>query len=391
MSYPLVRLDECTRIVSGATPSTSKKEYWGGHIRWVTPADLSNLDGPFISETPRTLTEAGLASCAAELLPAYSVLFSSRAPIGHVAINTEPMATNQGFKSFVPLPSHLNAQYLYHWLRANRAYLESQGNGATFKEVSKAVVARIEIPLPPLDEQRRIAAILDQADDLRRKRRDALTYVQKLNHSLFYQMFGDPVSNPKDWSQCSFADLCERLAVGIVVRPASYYVETGIPAIRGLNIKQAGIDLTDCVYISAQTNERLSSSRIWQDDVVIVRSGRPGLAAVVPEKLNGVNSVDVIIATPKKNRARPKFLRDFINSSGGRKIVLSESRGQVQQHFNVGSLSKAAMYAPPLRLQAEYEEKLRLIGQHYECLKQALETAETLFASLQHRAFRGEL
>jgi len=145
--WPTVRLEDCTEIVSGATPSTSESAYWDGDVCWATPKDLSELDGAYISDTPRKITRSGLQSCAATVLPRDSVLFSSRAPIGHVAINTVPMATNQGFKSFVPNRERVHAKFLYHWLRRNRPYLESLGNGATFKEVSKADLAPgIRIP-----------------------------------------------------------------------------------------------------------------------------------------------------------------------------------------------------------------------------------------------------
>ena len=236
MTYPLVRLDKCARIVSGATPSTSKTEYWNGDIRWVTPADLGNLDSPFISETPRTITKAGLADCAAEILPAYSVLFSSRAPIGHVAINTEPMATNQGFKSFVPIPNRLDTAYLYHWLRANRSFLESQGNGATFKEVSKSVVARIEIPLPPIVDQRRIAAILAQADDLRRKRREALNRLRNYPTAILKENRAAAGKANRN-ATCQLGDLVrddDRINYG-VVQPGPE-VDDGIPLIRVENV-----------------------------------------------------------------------------------------------------------------------------------------------------------
>jgi len=197
--WPTVKLADCAEIVSGATPSTSESAYWDGDICWATPKDLSELEGAYISDTPRKITQKGLESCAATVLPADSVLFSSRAPIGHVAINTIPMATNQGFKSFVPDRDRIHAKFLYHWLRRNRPYLESLGNGATFKEVSKAVVSRIEIPLPSLAEQRRIAEILDKADALRAKRRAALAQLDTLAQSIFLDIFGDPATNPKGW------------------------------------------------------------------------------------------------------------------------------------------------------------------------------------------------
>jgi len=209
--WPTVRLEECTEIVSGATPSTSESAYWDGDICWATPKDLSELDSAYISDTPRKITRSGLQSCAATVLPPESVLFSSRAPIGHVAINTVPMATNQGFKSFVPKRERVHAKFLYHWLRRNRPYLESLGNGATFKEVSKAVVAQIEIALPPLPEQRRIAEILDKADALRAKRRASLAQLETLTQSIFLDMFGDPATNPKGWPVKRIDDITECL------------------------------------------------------------------------------------------------------------------------------------------------------------------------------------
>lgn len=190
-------LAECCEIISGATPKTGVASYWDGDIDWVTPADLSDLDGPFIDETPRKITKAGLASCSATVLPVGAVLLSSRAPIGHVAIALRPMATNQGFKSLIPRAEVVDPKYLYHWLRTNKSHLQSLGNGATFKELSKAAVARIEIPVPDLGEQRRIAAILDQADLLRAQRRQALAHIDDLIQSIFLDMFGDPMTNPR--------------------------------------------------------------------------------------------------------------------------------------------------------------------------------------------------
>ncbi|MFN7172635.1 MAG: restriction endonuclease subunit S [Fimbriimonadaceae bacterium] len=162
MTWSVVPIGTAARVVSGATPSTSCPEYWGGSICWATPKDISELNGSkFLDDTPRKLTEAGLRSCSAEVLPPNSVLFSSRAPIGLVAINRVPTATNQGFKSFVPDPSKLDTGYLFHWLRAHRAQIERMGVGATFSEVSKAIVSRIEIPLPPIEVQREIVKVLD--------------------------------------------------------------------------------------------------------------------------------------------------------------------------------------------------------------------------------------
>ena len=153
-------LGDIAEIVSGATPKTAVDEYWNGAVHWATPKDLSKLDGAFIESTLRTISVAGLKSCAATVLPAHSVMLSSRAPIGLVAINTVPMATNQGFKSLIPDRTRVGSKFLYWWLRCHRPQLEAIGNGATFKEISKRIVAAVRIDLPPIVEQRRIASML---------------------------------------------------------------------------------------------------------------------------------------------------------------------------------------------------------------------------------------
>lgn len=242
VAWPKVPIKAVARVVGGSTPKSGVDEFWGGEIPWATPKDLSDLDGKFIDDTPRKISQSGLNSCSSELLPPNSVLFSSRAPIGHVAINTVPMATNQGFKSFVP-NAEIDASYLYWWLKSHRSDLERLGNGATFKEVSKAVVERIEIPLPPLEEQKRIAAILDQADDIRRKRQHAIDRLNQLGQAIFYEMFGS--ADRAGWSKITLAQLCE-IQVGFPFKSSDYAeVDGAIRLCRGANILPGKIEWSD--------------------------------------------------------------------------------------------------------------------------------------------------
>lgn len=191
-------LGKCCYVISGATPRRDVSEYWGGGIPWVTPKDISKLDGQIIENTPEDISEKGYKSCSSTILPEGSVLFSSRAPIGLVALTGRPMCTNQGFKSLVPKEG-LNSKYLYHCMKWVAPKLKALGNGATFKEVSKEVVSRFEIPFPPLSEQKRIAAILDKADAIRRKRQQAIKLADDFLRATFLDMFGDPVTNSKRW------------------------------------------------------------------------------------------------------------------------------------------------------------------------------------------------
>ena len=189
-----VALGECCKIISGSTPSRRIDEYWNGHIHWFTPKDLSKLKSKYIHGAPEKITNKGLSSCSATMLPAYSLLLSSRAPIGHIAISTIESCTNQGFKSLVP-SKDVDIEYLYYAIKKIVPQLKDLGNGATFKEISKTTLAKVKIPLPPLDEQKKIAAILDAADALRQKDQQLIDKYNALSQSLFLDMFGDPVTN----------------------------------------------------------------------------------------------------------------------------------------------------------------------------------------------------
>ena len=169
MHWPIKRIGEVCDIVSGATPKTERPEFWGGGIPWATPKDLSELDGWSHDHTARTLTGEGLASCSAVVIPEESVLLSSRAPIGLVAVAGMPMCTNQGFKNLVCGPD-IDPWYLFGWCRIRTTYLQSLGRGATFKEISKRIVESIELPLPPMQRQRRFRSRLMNLTSVHRAR-----------------------------------------------------------------------------------------------------------------------------------------------------------------------------------------------------------------------------
>ena len=169
MQWPVKRIGEVCDVVSGATPKTEHPEFWGGGIPWATPKDLSELDGWSLDRTARTLTGEGLTSCSAAMVPEGSVLLSSRAPIGLVAVAGVPMCTNQGFKNLVCGPD-VDPWYLFGWCKIRTTYLQSLGRGATFREISKRIVGSIELPLPPMQRQRRFRSRLMNLTSIHRAR-----------------------------------------------------------------------------------------------------------------------------------------------------------------------------------------------------------------------------
>ena len=169
-------------IVGGATPSTKKPEnYEGGTIPWITPKDLSGFSGRYISHGERNITEKGLKSCSAQMMPKHSVLFSSRAPIGYVAISNCEVCTNQGFKSIVP-SENTDYLFLYYLLQYKKKDIENLGSGTTFKEVSANTMKGVEVRVPAeKSEQEKIASVLSAIDD-------KIEENQKINDNLEQQM-----------------------------------------------------------------------------------------------------------------------------------------------------------------------------------------------------------
>lgn len=387
-------LGACCEIVSGATPSTGKPQFWDGDIAWATPRDLSRLKSKFISTTERRITRAGLESCAASVLPPDSVLFSSRAPIGHVAINTLPMATNQGFKSFVPNANEVDPHFLYHWLRSRRPYLESLGNGATFKEVSKAVVSRVEISLPPLAEQRRIAGVLDRADAIRRKRKAAIRLTDDLLRSTFLEMFGDPGTNPKNWP----------------VKPLRALIET--PLRNGLSPASGGAVDALVLTLSAITRGRFEASAVktgtfavepWDDvrvderDFLICRGNGNvslvGSAAFPGESMKNVVFPDTMIAARvDQSRVLPAFLSTIWKSGLVRRQIEAGARttnGTFK--INQGVVESISIVCPPISKQQAFADVEARISRNAVEQQEALRAADTLFDALVVRAFSGSL
>jgi len=291
--------------------------------------------------------------------------------------------------------SKVDPRYLYHWFNSPDTQSDARNCGRQTTNISNMDIGRclaLKIPVPPLPEQRRITAILDKADALRAKRSEAIAKLDQLLQSVFLEMFGDPVTNPKQWPVATVGNCCEKVTVGIVVRPASYYVESGVPAIRSLNIGVNRIVGDDFVYFSEKDNfGPLKKTMLRTGDVVAVRSGQPGKAAVISPEFDGANAIDVLIARTERSVLLPEFLAYFMNSSAGKKLVLKEQRGQVQKHLNVKQLSEAEIPLPPLKEQKRFIIFARAAGELEKNLKAASSKFDALFAGIQSRTFSGAL
>ncbi|WP_441370357.1 restriction endonuclease subunit S [Acinetobacter lwoffii] len=394
MSYPKMKLGDCTEIFSGSTPRTNNPDFWDGDIIWVTPKDLSKLKSKFISKTESKITQLGFDSCSTKLLPENSVLFSSRAPIGHVAINTVPMCTNQGFKSFVPKSNLLDAQYLYYWLKANKEYLQDLGVGATFKEISKTVIANVEIPLPPINEQRRIASILDKADELRQKRQQAIEKLDQLLQATFIDMFGDPVSNPKGFKVAKLAEQVDLIQIGPFGTQLHQedYIENGIPLINPSHIKNGKIIPNDKLTVSKSKHEELTQYHLRLNDVLLGRRGEMGRCAVVTEKEVGwLCGTGSLFIRPNREKINPFFLELLLSSDSIKKYLENVSQGQTMANLNKSIVGAIPLILPSIEIQNKFFIISEKIDKMKSEFKNAKNRANNLFESLQNQAFSGNL
>ena len=160
-----LKIEDFCEVIGGGTPSTKEDSYYGGEISWITPRDLTNYKKRFILRGERNITELGLKNSSARILPKNSILLTSRAPIGYLAIAEKEVCTNQGFKSLVINPEKADYNFVYYLIKSNVERIKGLGTGTTFAEISGSVVKNLKFSLPDLPTQTAIAEILSSLDD----------------------------------------------------------------------------------------------------------------------------------------------------------------------------------------------------------------------------------
>ena len=395
MSWGLVKLKNCCKVVGGATPKRNIEEYWdSSDIPWVTPKDISKLDSPILNDAPEYISSKGFEACSTYLLPKGSVLFTSRAPIGNVAIAGRDMCTNQGFKSLVP-SEHVDATYLYYCMLANASKIDALGNGATFKEVPKKTVEEFEIPLPypddpekSLKEQKRIAAILDKADGIRRKRKQAIQLADDFLRSVFLDMFGDPVTNPKGWEVGTIRDLIIEAKYGSSGKADPQNGK--YPILRMGNLTYSGkMDYTNLKYIDVSDKEK---------EKYVARKGDLLFNRTNSRELVGKTAVfdsneDMIIAgylirVRSNEKSNTHYISGYLNSSHGKSTLLHMCKSIVgMANINAQELQDISIMKPPVTLQNNYRDICSEVEIKLSSFSESEEKLSTLFDSLSQRAF----
>ena len=370
--------DVCT-IVSGTTPKSSCPEYWDGNINWVTPAEL-NDDSDVIYESQRKITEQAVRDSSLKPFPAGTVLLSSRAPIGKVAIAGVEMYCNQGFKNLI-CSNRIYNRYLYHFLKNSTKYLNSLGRGATFKEVSKSIVENIEIPLPPLDEQRRIVAVLDKVSDLIAKRWEQLDKLDELVKARFVEMFGDFKLNTKKWPIVLFDEIA-MIDGNMTTDYKKYanYPHIGIDSIE----KETGALKG---YRTVAEDGVISGKYVFTPKHIIYSKIRPNLNKVALPDFEGVCSADAYPILPIEGKCNRIFLAYDMRSHFFLDYILQFCNRTNLPKVNRKEVAGFRTPLPPVNLQDEFADFVMQTENSKLTIQQSLDKLEVLKKALMQQYF----
>jgi len=366
-------------------------------IRYI---DLSSVNNKTkLIEGSQSVSAAEAPSRARQLVCNGDILVSTVRPnlngVARVPEALDGATASTGF-CVLRTGSRVDAAYLFHWVKAPAFVTEMirLATGQSYPAVSDRIIFDSEIPLPPLDEQRRIAAILDQADDLRRKRREAMRQIDFLTLAIFEDMFGDPVANSRKWTTQQLKDLTLKIGSGSTPTGGeAAYESTGTPLIRSMNVHDGRFKHDGLAFINQLQAAKLDNVVVHAQDVLLNITGA-SVARVcrTPHSLHGARvNQHVAIIRPIRTLL-PRFLESaLLHPKAKTKLLNIGSSGATREAITKAQILQYDMIVPPLEDQLEFERRAMGAEVLADCLLKQSHLFNAAFASLQHRAFNGEL
>lgn len=286
------------------------------------------------------------------------------------------------------IESEIDTKYLGKFLQSKFDYLRERCTGATIPHISKAVLCSLKIPLPPLPEQQRIAAILDAADALRKKTQQLIDSYDELAQSVFLDMFGDPVKNEKGWEKRKLGTITEISSGSTPSRRNDSYFEGNIPWIKTTELR--GNQINDSLEKISKEALRNTSCRLYPAGTILIAMYGQGVTRGKVGVL-GIEAAtnQACAALPPSNRMDFNYLFYYLKFSY--EDLRNLGRGGNQPNLNIGLVKAFEVLSPPLSLQTQFAQKIELIEKQKELAKQSLRESEDLFQSLLQKAFKGEL
>ena len=362
MKWKQVVIEELGVISSGGTPSTGNPAYWNGEIGWITPKDLSNYEFRYISKGERDISEEGLINSNAKIIKRNSVLLSSRAPIGYLAIAETELTTNQGFKNITP-NEKCDSVFLFYCLKNNVEYLKSLGVGATYPELSATRLRDVKLFIPPIATQRKISAILSAYDDLIENN---LKRIKLLEEKAFLNY--KKVMKNELLVEGKIGNLAE-VKSGFAFK-SNIWSEEGFPVIKIKNIGNNDIDLIHCSFVPENVAALASNFKLNTGDLLIGMTGYVGKIGMMP-KTNTAYYLNqrVGIFKPKVKNAEI-FLFCFFNEPSSKKTVESLASGTAQPNISGSQIERIKMFYPVFEIVEKFGDSIKCLFELIWNLKQ---------------------
>ena len=357
MKHSLVRLGDICTVVSGSTPKSGISDYWDGDVVWITPAELTE-DSYIINDSVRHITQKAVQETSLKPFPAGTVILSSRAPIGKTAIAGREMYCNQGFKNLI-CSSRVNNKYLYFFLSCKTEYLNSLGRGATFKEISKTIVENIEIPLPGIPEQKRIATEFEHIQGLEQGFQKQVSFFDQLVKSQFVEMFGDPMTNEMGWEKVQLSTCLENIDSGRSPVCDAFARQGNWPAVLKLSAATYGFYRPEENKAMLDENLFVEDAAVRAGDLLFTRKNTPelvGMCAYVYDTPSRLMMPDLIFRLNTTNRCNKVFLWKLINHDLFRDCIQSIATGSAKSMSNISKerLLSLKIILPPVELQEQF-------------------------------------
>lgn len=402
--WELVKLGDIAKIASGGTPRTNNKQYWeNGNIPWINSGKVQNCE---VSNASTYITEKGLKNSSAKLFPKNTILIAlTGATTGNIGLLNIETTTNQSVTGIFPSSKYVPT-FLFYLLIKMKKHILRYSVGTAQPHINQQIIKNFLIFLPNLKEQQNIASILSDVDNAILNTNQLIKQTQLLQkgitkklltegigHTKFKKekwIFRKEIEMPKEWELKKFSDICKKITVGIVVKPASLYVDKGVPCFRSLNILENKINQNDLVYISEDGNKEHSKSILKEGDILIVRTGEPGTSCIVPKEYEGANCIDLLILRTN-NSVFNEYLSRYINSSLCKHQIIRFQVGTSQQHFNVKFLKQILTLIPPLSEQKQIVSILSNIDSKIQKLELHRSNLELLKKGLMQNLLTGKI
>lgn len=392
MTFEAKRLGDVAEIIGGGTPSTKDAGNWDGDIPWLTPKDLSNFEGIYIDRGSRSISEQGFKTSSAKMLPTGAVLYTSRAPIGYVAIASNPMSTNQGFKSLILKDGYV-PEFVFYLLKASKSEIEAHASGGTFAEISAKALSDVVLRFPPKVQQQAISKLLKSLDEKIATNNAISKTLEDIAQTIFKSWFidFDPVKakmageKPEGMDAATaalFPDSMEESELGLI--PKGWNISNlgnHIKVTKGKSYKSSELEKSDTALVTLKSfmrggGYRFDGLKPFSGDYKIEQVvepgelivsftdvtqaadviGKPAIVLQNPEFNTLVASLDVGIVRVVDNKISKNYLYELFSTPIFKNHIDGYTNGTTVLHLGKGALEDFEIALPSEHLLKKFEE-----------------------------------